>query len=99
MVIHNGALAHWVKQYKDLERSNVLSTLDALRLCNQGKPKLFSFISSTSVLDTDHYIELSHEQTCTGQGAVMEADDMMGSRSGLGIGYKWVSGFETSFYM
>lgn len=96
VVIHNGALVHWVKQYKDLERSNVLSTLEALRLCNQGKPKIFSFISSTSVLDTDHYINLSHEQTSTGQGAVMEADDMMGSRSGLGTGYgqsKWVSGF------
>lgn len=101
VVIHNGALVHWVKQYKDLERSNVLSTLDALRLCNHGKPKLFSFISSTSVLDTDHYIKLSHEQTSTGQGAVMEADDMMGSRSGLGTGYgqsKWVSDFQTSFY-
>ncbi|KAH6973871.1 male sterility protein-domain-containing protein [Ilyonectria sp. MPI-CAGE-AT-0026] len=86
VVIHNGALVHWVKQYKDVERSNVLSTLDVLRLCNQGKPKLFSFVSSTSVLDTDHYVELSHEQTSTGQGAVMEADGMMGSRSGLGIG-------------
>ncbi|PCD44879.1 hypothetical protein AU210_000329 [Fusarium oxysporum f. sp. radicis-cucumerinum] len=94
VVIHNGALVHWVKQYKHLERSNVLSTIDAMRLCNQGKPKIFTFISSTSVLDTDHYINLSHEQTSTGKGAVMEADDMMGSRTGLGTGYgqsKWVS--------
>ncbi len=94
VVIHNGALVHWVKQYKHLERSNVLSTIDALRLCNQGKPKLFSFVSSTSVLDTDHYIKLSQDQTSSGQGAVMEADDMMGSRVGLGTGYgqsKWVS--------
>uniref|UniRef100_A0A0D2Y4B3 L-aminoadipate-semialdehyde dehydrogenase n=1 Tax=Fusarium oxysporum (strain Fo5176) TaxID=660025 RepID=A0A0D2Y4B3_FUSOF len=94
VVIHNGALVHWVKQYKHLERSNVLSTVDAMRLCNQGKPKIFTFISSTSVLDTDHYINLSHEQTSTGKGAVMEADDMMGSRTGLGTGYgqsKWVS--------
>ncbi|KAI0147843.1 non-ribosomal peptide synthetase [Xylariaceae sp. FL1272] len=94
VIIHNGALVHWVKQYKDLERSNVLSTVEALRLCNQGKPKLFSFVSSTSVLDTDHYIQLSHEQTGTGQGAIMEADDMMGSRTGLSTGYgqsKWVS--------
>ncbi|KAI0199288.1 non-ribosomal peptide synthetase [Astrocystis sublimbata] len=94
VVVHNGALVHWVKQYKDLERSNVQSTLEALALCNEGKPKLFSFISSTSVLDTDHYINLSHEQTATGQGAVMEADSMSGSRFGLGTGYgqsKWVS--------
>lgn len=101
VVIHNGALVHWVKQYKHLERSNVLSTIDALRLCNQGKPKLFSFISSTSVLDTDHYINLSDAQTSTGQGAVMEADDMMGSRSGLGTGYgqtKWVSSFHRHLF-
>lgn len=94
VVIHNGALVHWVKQYKHLERSNVLSTIDALRLCNQGKPKLFSFVSSTSVLDTDYYIKLSQEQTSTGRGAVMEADDLSGSRTGLGTGYgqtKWVS--------
>lgn len=55
VVIHHGALVHWVKQYMHLEHSNVIFTIDALRLCNQGKPKLFSFISSTSVLDTDHY--------------------------------------------
>jgi L-aminoadipate-semialdehyde dehydrogenase len=94
VVIHNGALVHWVKQYKHLERSNVLSTIDALRLCNQGKPKLFTFISSTSVLDTDHYINLSDKQTSTGQHAVMEADDLMGAATGLGTGYgqsKWVS--------
>ncbi|KAK8026812.1 hypothetical protein PG991_003868 [Apiospora marii] len=94
VIIHNGAQVHWVQRYKQLERSNVLSTLDALRLCNQGKPKLFSFVSSTSVLDTDYYIKLSQDQTSTGRGAVMEADDMMGSRVGLGTGYgqtKWVS--------
>lgn len=94
VVIHNGALVHWVKQYKHLERSNVLSTIDALRLCNQGKPKLFSFISSTSVLDTDHYINLSHKHTSTGQHALLEADDLMGSSTSLGTGYgqtKWVS--------
>lgn len=99
VVIHNGALVHWVKQYKHLERANVQSTIDALSLCNEGKPKLFSFISSTSVLDTDHYINLSHSQTSTGQGAVMEADDMEGSRIGLGTGYgqsKWVSNIFSS---
>lgn len=97
VIIHNGAQVHWVQRYNHLERSNVLSTLDALRLCNQGKPKLFSFVSSTSVLDTDHYIKLSHDQTSMGRNAVMEADDMMGSRVGLGTGYgqtKWVSSYQ-----
>ncbi|KAK3694472.1 hypothetical protein B0T22DRAFT_507018 [Podospora appendiculata] len=94
VVIHNGATVHWVKRYQDMMASNVLSTIDAMRLCNEGKPKVFSFVSSTSVLDTDHYIKLSDEQTSTGQGAVMEEDDMNGSRTGLGTGYgqsKWVS--------
>ncbi|KAK3329989.1 hypothetical protein B0H66DRAFT_508823 [Apodospora peruviana] len=94
VVIHNGATVHWVKRYQDMMASNVLSTVDAMKLCNEGKPKVFCFVSSTSVLDTDHYIKLSEEQVSTGQGAVMEEDDMNGSRTGLGTGYgqtKWVS--------
>ncbi|KAL2137283.1 hypothetical protein VTI74DRAFT_5014 [Chaetomium olivicolor] len=94
VVIHNGAAVHWVKRYQDMMASNVLSTVDAMKLCNEGKPKAFSFVSSTSVLDTDYYIKLSEKQTSTGQGAIMEDDDMNGSRTGLGTGYgqtKWVS--------
>ena len=94
VVIHNGATVHWVKRYQDMMASNVLSTVYAMRLCNEGKPKSFAFVSSTSVLDTDYYIKLSEDQTRTGQGAVLESDDMNGSRSGLGTGYgqsKWVS--------
>ena len=94
VVIHNGATVHWVKRYQDMMAANVLSTVDAMRLCNEGKPKVFSFVSSTSVLDTDYYFKLSDAQTSTGQGAVMESDDMQGSRTGLGTGYgqsKWVS--------
>lgn len=94
VVIHNGAMVHWVKRYQDMMAANVISTVDALRLCNEGKPKTFTFVSSTSVLDTDHYVNLSAQQISTGQGAVPEADDMMGSRTGLTTGYgqtKWVS--------
>jgi len=94
VIIHNGATVHWVKRYQDMMASNVLSTVDAMKLCNEGKPKVFCFVSSTSVLDTDYYIKLSEEQTRTGQGAVLEEDDMEGSRTGLGTGYgqtKWVS--------
>ncbi|KAL2154625.1 hypothetical protein VTH82DRAFT_3301 [Thermothelomyces myriococcoides] len=94
IVIHNGATVHWVKRYQDMMAANVLSTIDAMRLCNEGKPKVFTFVSSTSVLDTEYYIRLSNEQISTGQGAIMEDDDMNGSRTGLGTGYgqtKWVS--------
>ncbi|KAK2592695.1 large subunit of alpha-aminoadipate reductase [Conoideocrella luteorostrata] len=94
VIIHNAAHVHWIATYQRMMRSNVLSTIDAMKLCNEGKPKLFAFISSTSTLDTDHYIRLSHEQTATGRGSVLEADNMAGSREGLGTGYgqtKWVS--------
>ena len=96
VVIHNAAYVHWIARYEQMIRPNVLSTIDALKLCNEGKPKLFSFVSSTSVLDTDYYVNLSHEQTATGRGAVLEADDMQGSRTGLATGYgqtKWVCVF------
>jgi L-2-aminoadipate reductase len=94
IVIHNGATVHWVKRYQDMMAANVLSTVDAMRLCNEGRPKTFTFVSSTSVLDTDHYVQLSERQTSTGEHAVSEDDDLLGSRTGLGTGYgqtKWVS--------
>ena len=94
VVIHNGAIVHWIKRYQDMVDSNVGSTIDAMRLCNEGKPKLFAFVSSTSVLDTDYYVKLSETQVSTGESAISEEDDMEGSRSGLGTGYgqtKWVS--------
>lgn len=94
VVIHNGATVHWVKTYQDMMASNVISTIDAMELCNEGKPKIFAFISSTSVLDTDHYVKLSEQQISTGQNAISEEDDMLGSRIGLSTGYgqtKWVS--------
>jgi L-2-aminoadipate reductase len=94
IVIHNGATVHWVKRYQDMMAANVSSTIDAMRLCNEGKPKIFTFVSSTSVLDTDHYVKLSDRQISTGQDSLSEDDDLMGSRTGLGTGYgqtKWVS--------
>lgn len=27
-----------------------------MQLCNEGRPKAFTFVSSTNVLDTDHYV-------------------------------------------
>jgi L-aminoadipate-semialdehyde dehydrogenase len=87
VIIHNGAQVHWVKRYDDMKAANVQSTVEAMRLCNEGKPKLFAFVSSTSVLDNDYYVKLSEEQVGTGQGAVLESDDMMGSKTGLTTGY------------
>ncbi|KAF5529331.1 aminoadipate-semialdehyde dehydrogenase [Fusarium napiforme] len=92
--IHNAAYVHWIARYEQMMGPNVLSTIDAMKLCNEGKPKLFSFVSSTSTLDTDYYINLSDAQTATGRGAVLESDDLLPNRTGLGTGYgqtKWVS--------
>ncbi|KAJ3038477.1 large subunit of alpha-aminoadipate reductase [Rhizophlyctis rosea] len=89
IIVHNGALVHWVYPYHKLRSANVLSTLWTLRLATTHHLKPLHFVSSTSVLDTDHYIQLSEEK-----GKVLERDDLEGARKGLGSGYgqsKWVS--------
>jgi len=90
VVIHNGAEVHWVKPYSTLRAVNVRGTLEALALCIVGKPKRLTFISSTSVMDSEH-VRASVKK---GESGVLEADDLMGSASGLATGYgqtKWVS--------
>ncbi|EED19599.1 alpha-aminoadipate reductase Lys2, putative [Talaromyces stipitatus ATCC 10500] len=94
VIIANGATVHWVKRYQEMMAANVLSTIEAMKMCNIGKPKIFTFVSSTSVLDTEHYVSLSEKQISTGEGAISEEDDLQGSRRHLGTGYgqtKWVS--------
>lgn len=89
IIVHNGAQVNWILPYDSLEASNVISTLHSLALCATGKPKYFTFVSSTSVLDTDHYVRMSESGA-----SVPEDDDLEGSRRGLGTGYgqsKWVS--------
>ncbi|ORX94094.1 L-aminoadipate-semialdehyde dehydrogenase [Basidiobolus meristosporus CBS 931.73] len=89
IIIHNGALVHWVYPYQKLRAANVIGTLEALRLASEHKTKSLHFVSSTSVLDSDHYIQLSTTGT-----PVSENDDLEGSRTGLQTGYgqsKWVS--------
>ncbi|KAH9849627.1 alpha-aminoadipate reductase Lys1p [Lenzites betulinus] len=88
-IIHNGALVHWVYPYEKLRSANVLGTLTAVELAAAGKPKTLVFVSSTSALDTEHYVQLSDAL-----GAVPESDDLEGARSALNTGYgqsKWVS--------
>jgi L-aminoadipate-semialdehyde dehydrogenase len=92
-VVHNGAWVHWVYPYKNLRPSNVQGTIDALELCAVGKPKQFTFISSTSVLDTDAFVEKSDRIVRAGGKGISESDDLESSSHGLGTGYgqsKWV---------
>lgn len=90
LVVHNGAQVNWMLPYSSLRAANVISTLDCIRFCADGKAKRLCFVSSTSTLDTDHYVQLSRDT----EAGVMESDDLEGSRKGLGTGYgqsKWVS--------
>ncbi|KAL3953375.1 hypothetical protein ACCO45_013318 [Purpureocillium lilacinum] len=88
VIIHNGAQVNWMLPYSSLRAANVLSTLACVGLCATGKPKRLAFVSSTSTLDSAHYVDLSR------QSPILEADDLEGSRKGLGTGYgqsKWAS--------
>ncbi|KAJ6106810.1 hypothetical protein N7512_010327 [Penicillium capsulatum] len=91
-VIHNGALVHWVYPYATLKPANVMGTIDALKLCASGKAKQFAFVSSTSALDKDHYVQESERIIAAGGNGISEDDDLEGSSVGLGTGYgqsKW----------
>lgn len=94
VIIHNGAMVHWVYPYATLRDANVISTINLINMCGVGKPKYFSFVSSTSTLDTDYFFNASDELTSRGFAGLSEADDLMGSSKGLGTGYgqsKWTA--------
>ncbi|CAO3595035.1 unnamed protein product [Absidia cylindrospora] len=87
VVVHNGAMVHWVYPYQQLRAPNVVGTLWAMRLASSIKSKSFHFVSSTSVLDTDHYVGFADKR-------LPETDDLEGARVGLDAGYgqsKWVA--------
>ncbi|KAF8634830.1 hypothetical protein AX17_004081 [Amanita inopinata Kibby_2008] len=96
VILHNGALVHWVYPYERLRSANVMSTLTAIDLASTGKPKSFVFVSSTSAIDTDHYVKYS-DSLILGRSdsrGIPESDDLEGARSSLKTGYgqsKWVS--------
>ncbi|KAL8729926.1 MAG: hypothetical protein Q9166_004371, partial [cf. Caloplaca sp. 2 TL-2023] len=60
-VIHNGATVHWVRTYQDMVASNVISTIDAMRVRNEGKPKLFAFVSSTALARTLYLRKMTYK--------------------------------------
>ncbi|KAI7942750.1 hypothetical protein MJO29_012594 [Puccinia striiformis f. sp. tritici] len=94
IVIHNGALVHWVYPYSKLRTANVMATLTLMDLVATGKPKALTFVSSTAVLEKDHYVNLSDALIQQGEKGIPESDDLEASASGLTTGYaqtKWVS--------
>ncbi|ORY99593.1 alpha-aminoadipate reductase Lys1p [Lobosporangium transversale] len=94
VIVHNGALVHWVYPYPKLRAANVLGTLQGLKMASTHHTKSFHFVSSTSVLDTAHYTELSDVRADSDRRGVYESDDLEGARYGLRSGYgqsKWVA--------
>ena len=69
-------------------------TLDAIDFCAVGRPKAFIFVSSTAVLDNDHYVQLSDRLCSDGKSGIPEDDDLEGSSVGLGrsrtIGFRFI---------
>jgi len=60
------------------------------------KQKFLVFVSSTSAIDTEHYVRLSDASSNAqdGRRGIPEDDDLEGARTGLKSGYgqsKWVS--------
>ncbi|KZS97243.1 large subunit of L-aminoadipate-semialdehyde dehydrogenase [Sistotremastrum niveocremeum HHB9708] len=94
VIVHNGALVHWVYPYEKLRAANVLSTLTAIEFASASRPKALAFVSSTSALDSEHYVRLSDNLKRQGKEGVPESDNLEGARTGLTTGYgqtKWVS--------
>lgn len=73
----------------------MLSTLTAIELAaSEDRPKLLSFVSSTSAIDAQHYVRLSDELANTEHPGIPETDDLEGARHDLNVGYgqsKWVA--------
>ena len=86
VIIHNGALVHWVYPYSKLRDANVIATVNVLNMCGSGKAKFFTFVSSTSTVDTEHFFQKTD--------SILESDDLQGSSTGLTGGYgqsKWAA--------
>lgn len=86
VIIHNGALVHWGYPYEKLRDANVVATVNVIGMCSTGKAKHFTFVSSTSTVDIDHYFNM--------KGGIAEADDLIAAQTGLNGGYgqsKWAA--------
>ena len=81
--------------YEKLRAANVIATLTAIDMASTGKPKNLVFVSSTSAIDTEYYVQLSESLVQGGQySGVPESDALEGAKSTLKTGYgqtKWVS--------
>jgi L-aminoadipate-semialdehyde dehydrogenase len=60
VIIHNGAVVHWMYPYERLKAANVNGTIEIIRMAAGGKKlKPIHYISTTSVFDSQGYSNLS----------------------------------------
>jgi len=85
---------YWGKTDKTLKSTNAQGALESLKLSELAKACSFVFVSSTSILDTKHFVQESERVIAAGLEGISESDDLQGSRRDLGTGYgqsKWVA--------
>lgn len=83
VILHNGALLHFLYPYSYMAETNVKSTVDCIRLACTGRVKYMGYVSTFSVYDNPSHL---HKH-------VME-DDLLTSSEGYLLPYsetKWVS--------
>ncbi|GAA5913658.1 hypothetical protein JCM8208_005894 [Rhodotorula glutinis] len=94
VIVHNGAIVHWVYPYKQLRAANVVATLAVIELAATTRPKALSFVSTTAAIEKAHYVRLSESIKQAGGQGVPESDPLDAGKQGLKGGYgqsKWVS--------
>ncbi|GAA5979580.1 hypothetical protein JCM11641_007876 [Rhodosporidiobolus odoratus] len=94
VIVHNGAVVHWVYPYKQLRAANVLATLAVIELASTTRAKALSFVSTTAAIEKAHYVRLADSIVQQGGKGVSESDPLDAGKSGLKGGYgqsKWVS--------
>lgn len=83
MIFHCGAVLNFLYPYSAMKQTNVLSTVEALRLAVNKKMKYFNYVSSYSVYDNPEHF-----------GKNVLEDAPLSSPDGYFLGYsetKWVS--------
>lgn len=55
LIIHNGAVVHWLLPYENSKPANVSGTVEVFRLAAAVKLKPVHYVSTTSVFDNSHY--------------------------------------------
>ncbi|KAK4052215.1 putative NRPS-like protein biosynthetic cluster [Microbotryomycetes sp. JL221] len=94
VIVHNGALVHWIYPYAKLRAANVAATVATIELAATGRPKSLTFVSSTAAIEKGHYIRLGDASVSQGGKGVPESDSLDAAKTGLKGGYsqtKWVS--------